>query len=178
MQEYRNISDILIHLNYCFNSNLVRDDAYIILDDTYVQYGRLRDYNEQYCIEHQLKEIGLNREGGTLIFFKGDFAYGHYGDDAQDFTRQWRNYLIQKLKDKGLNAYSSNNDIMIDNNKISGTTIVRGKMALGLISINPDAELIRTVCLKPSTDDFEGLSRYDINANQIAEWFQDFVWKY
>lgn len=58
---------------------------------------------------------------------------------------------------------------MIDNNKISGTTIVRGKMALGLISINPDAELIRTVCLKPSTDDFEGLSRYDINANQIAE---------
>jgi len=178
MQEYTSIADILIHLNYCFHSDLVRDDAYIIIDDIYVQSGSLGDYNEPFCIAQGLKEIQLNRPGGTLVFFKGDFAYGHYGEDAQEFTSKWRDFLVNKLKKRGLNATISNNDILIDDNKITGTVVMRKKMALGLISINPDAELIRKVCLKPSEDKFEGLSKYGINANQIADWFKDFIRNY
>lgn len=174
MTEYTSISDIIIHLHYCFCSDLVRDDAYIILDDTYVQSGSLGDYDEPFCIKEGLKEIQLNRPGGTLIFFKGDFAYGHYGEDAQEFTTKWREFLVAKLKNRGLNAVVSNNDILIDDNKITGTVVMRNKMALGLVSINPDAELIRKVCLKPSTNNFQGLSKYGLTAENVKTWFVEF----
>lgn len=174
MTRYESLEDILLHLRYCFYSNLKRDDACITLDKTYVQTGQLSDYNEQYCWEKNIPVIKLNRLGGTLIFFKGDFAYGHYGEDAQDFTRQWRQYFVKKLKSKGLNVITSNNDVLVDNNKITGTTIMQDKMSLGLISINPDAELIRKVCLKPSDNNFEGLSKYGIDAKEVESWFMEF----
>ena len=62
MTEYTSISDIIIHLHYCFCSDLVRDDAYIILDDTYVQSGSLGDYDEPFCIKEGLKEITTTQE--------------------------------------------------------------------------------------------------------------------
>lgn len=174
MQEYKDIVDIITHLHYCFSSELTRDDAYIIINDILVQSGSLADYNKDYCFAHNLKQITLNRPGGTLVFFPGDFAYGHYGEDAQKFTVKWRNFLVNKLKERGLNAIVSNNDILLDGNKITGTAVMHDKMALGLISINPNAELIRTICLKPSADSFQGLSKYGLTAKNIEAWFIEF----
>jgi len=51
-------------------------------------------------------------------------------------------------------------------------------MALGFISIHPNADLIHAICLKPSDNQFLGLGFYGIDAEKVAGWFRDFGRKY
>lgn len=143
-----------------------------------VQYGREEDINKEFCDNNQIHYRYEERGGGCMVFYPDTIIFlDIYPTDnylrQHHFTNDFVNFLIQK----GINATTNNNDVMIDNKKVIGTISeilpapYNDWVYFGAsISINSDAELIDKICTKPMNKTPGALSDYGITTDEVVEW--------
>ena len=94
------------------------------------------------------------------------------------FNIKWNHYLVNKLKEKRLNAEIVDNDILIDGYKFLGGTQIDLEdyvIYISCVGIKNCPELIKNICLKPSTKVPRGLDYYGISTAEVKKWYLDFV---
>lgn len=115
---------------------------------------------------------------GTFLLNKGDIQIGIMRYDWNTYEmKKFQNNFIEFLISKGLNAKVAGNDIMVNNEKIAGTShqvYDNRKIFLFEISMfEPNLEHIKAVCNKPMLKIPAGLTKYGINSNEIIDLFRN-----
>jgi lipoate-protein ligase A len=89
-------------------------------------------------------------------------------------------YLIDRYKEKGLNATDEGNDVLIDGYKISGlsaTPYGHIQYATIHIGVNTNLDYIKQICRKPMKKVPKGLSECGITTEEVEQMFLDFCAK-
>ena len=160
------LEDGIIHLKYLIN-HPKKDNSYVIIPETIVNYVDEAECNLDYCKENNIKITKLLRYGSTFVFNKGDLVFLHCGENDH-FGTKWREYLVKKLKTKGLDAYLDGNDLLIDGYKSLGDTELKS-VYICCIAIKDIPELIEKVCLKEVNKKPRGLEYYGISTEEVEK---------
>lgn len=141
-----------------------------------IHESRNKDYNEEYCNEHNIEVLHSDREGGTIVAFKNDINFFYV--QAENKIPREIEFLLQYLRhDKGLNAvldWSPNligRDIIVDG-KYKVATFTNSEyngvvFSAGHISMSADLDLISHICTKPMKKIPKGLSDYGITTEEV-----------
>ena len=178
-----NVTDLYYALQYMKDNNITDLSVILPLDELSVNYGIENDINKEFCDKQHIHYRYENRAGGCIVFFPGNIII-HSVYPSTTFLRQhhYVNALVDYLQNKGINAFTNNNDVLINDKKIVGTV---SQTLLGSykgwiyfaaeISINADIELIDQICTKPMNKIPGSLSDYNITTEEIMEftlnWF-------
>lgn len=131
-----------------------------------VNYGLDDKPDFEYCYKHGINCVDIGRRGGAFVVNKGDVGLGHVtkGLDNTMGDKISSNFLLY-LKNKGLDAVSLGNDILVDGYKVFGwasnyykdynATFVTMHFTM---SVNLD--LINSICTKPMKKVQNGLSNF------------------
>lgn len=152
--------------------------------ETEVAYGWDEDFNKEYCDEHHIPYYAQKRDGGTIVCAKDNIGVAFVYEN-----QKYKCFMLSKmlddlcgyLKQKGLNATRSNNDVLIDGFKVAsgcGVNIPPDyKWAYdgAQISIYQDLDVIKNVCLKPMVKVPKALSDYGITTNEMLDFID--TWK-
>ena len=139
----------------------------------------LEDFNEEYCAKNNITVYPLLSAGGAIVHQDGDFSFGvscpeNLNIDASFILNKTR-HIIQKYTKK--NVTVDGNDILVDGNKICGsTTYCKNGLFLFIayFSFNDKTELIEAICnkktdKKPSYIDF--MTREDLKLG-VMRWLK------
>lgn len=152
--------------------------------ETEISYGWDEDFNKEYCDEHHIPYRALNRDGGTIVCFKGNIGVGFIYENQKykcSMLAKLLDDLCKYFKQKGLDATRSNNDILIDGFKTaSGSDYnlppdYKWTYETIQISINSDLDVIKNVCLKPMVKIPKALSDYGITTQEMLDFIDN--WK-
>ena len=166
------LEDGIVHLKYLIN-HPKKDNSYVIIPETIVNYVRASECDLNYCETNNIKVTQLSRKGSTFVFSKGDLVLLHCGENDH-FGIKWRQYLKNKLISKGLNVFLDNNDLLIDGYKTLGDTELKS-IYICCIAIKNNPELIKNICLKPINKIPRGLEYYNISTEEVEKWYLDFI---
>lgn len=128
------------------------------------------NYNTVGELPDNCVKVNTYHAGGTILVFEDGITLFQF-----DNTRpSWCEDLVFYLKNKGLNAWCENNDIMVDGYKVAGYMecgIGAGKVLFyGIhISLNVDLSLIIQVCKKPMLKIPRGLSTWGITRQEVLD---------
>ena len=153
------------------------------IEELSVNYGNEEDINKEFCDINSIKYRYENRSGGCMVLFPGNIIIQDvYPTD--NFLRQhgFLNAFVEYLQNKGIDAITNNNDLMVDGNKVVGAVSetlpepYKGSVFFGLsISISSDPELISKICTKNSVKVPGALSDYGVTTEEVMkfalEWF-------
>ena len=115
--------------------------------------------------------------GGTLVANRGDLVFAHFYTVNNGWRDRFTKYLVDWLKDKGLNAEYVGNDVLVDEHKVCGTCITRyGRIDYTtiFISMNPNLDHIKAISKKPMVKIPKGLSDYGITTDEVEAMFLEF----
>ena len=163
------------HFNY-LSHNPRYDSAYFIYTKPVAHFSlKEDDCNISYCIENKIDYYPILRNGGCIVASPGDFSFFivEKGSSCGKFPA----FLQKKLLEKGLVAKKEGNDLTIDGKKFMGDEISyigEYRIYAAHISINPNLDLIKHICLKESSKEIIGLGKYNISAETLEEWLQEF----
>ena len=172
------ITDLYYALSY-MKLNHITDLAVIFpLNELSVNYGRENDANIEFCKKNNIQYRYENRSGGCMVFFPGNIIiHNVYPGDTFLRQHQFVNDFVEWLHEKGIEAKTDNNDVMIDKKKIIGTVSetlpipYKGWIYFAVqISINIDPYIIFNVCQKPSVKSPGQLSDYNITTEEVMTW--------
>ena len=149
------------------------DNSYVIIPNTIVNISNLQECDLDYCAQNHIEVTEIKRYGSTFVFNKGDIVFLHSGNNDH-FGLKWREYLKNKLIQKGLNVKIDNNDLLIDGFKFLGDTELNN-IYICCIAIVDNPDLIKKVCLKTSEKTPRGLEYYKITTEEVEKWYLDFV---
>lgn len=170
--QYQQIFRDLINKNY-------KQDHYfgVITSPVAIHQSRTMDYDEDYCIEHNIPILKSDRAGGTIVTFKNDIAF-FYIQESNSIPKEII-AIQQFLKSKGLNAYLDygdsliGRDILIDSKykvaTFTNTTYGNVVFTAGHISMSVDLDIIKHICNKPMRKIPKGLKDYGIVPQEIIE---------
>ena len=170
--------ELFYSLQYMKNNNISNLSVIFPLEDLSINYGNQNDINKEYCDKNNIKYRYENRSGGCMVLFPGNIIIQDvYIADNFLKQHQFCNDFVNWLTNKGINATTDNNDVLIEGKKIIGTVSetlpepYKGWVYfLTSISINIDTELISNVCLKPSAKIPGALSAYGITTEEVIQW--------
>ena len=112
--------------------------------------------------------------GGTIVGNSGDMAFAHFGDIENGWMMRFANHFVDWLKDKGLNAEYTKNDVLVDGFKVCGlctTQYGRIDYTAGFISLSVNLAHIKAICKKPMEKVPKGLSEYGITTEEVEKMF-------
>lgn len=130
--------------------------------------------NTNACNELNYKIIETLHKGGIIVANPGDITIACFGPIANTWVKDFGVYLVNYLKDQGLNAIFEGNDILIDGYKIAGLSAkIYGNIQYSNIhiGINTNLEDIKNICLKPMIKIPKGLSDYGFSTKEIEKIF-------
>lgn len=176
-----NHKDAYEHLKYIFKFQ--KEDCFIaVFTEPAVHYGEELWFNEDRAKELNLEMFNLHRRGGAIVTSPGDLVYCFFlKEDDQDLAKQLEQFLLQKIRSKGLNVALVDNDLLINGKKFYGSMkqdIGRMHFIGGHISINCNLELIQQICTKPMKKEPIGLGSFNITTQDVIEWINLFWFYY
>lgn len=151
--------------------------AYCVHDEKLAFVAKAEDINADACEEYGYTAIDTKHTGGVVVVNKGDMSVVHFGAVGNVVMKDFAMYLIDKYKERGLNATYEDNDVLIDGYKISGlsaTTYGNLQYSTIHIGINTNVDHIKQICRKPMTKVPKGLSDYGITTEEVEQMFLDF----
>ena len=151
--------------------------AYCVHDEKSIFINRPNTINEDACTEYGYTVLDTKHTGGVVVVNKGDVSVVHFGHIGDDWMRRFADYLIDKYKERGLNATYEDNDVLIDGYKISGLSATPyGNIQYSTIHIgvNTNLEHIKAICKKPMKKVPKGLSEYGITTEEVEQMFLAF----
>lgn len=151
--------------------------AYCVHDSKSVLFTEGNSIDEALCTEMGYRLMATKHTGGLVVVGEGDVSVIHFGEIGNDWMHRFANYLIERYKDRGLNATFDGNDVLIDGYKISGLSATPyGHIQYSTIhiGINTNLDHIKAICKKPMKKIPKGLSDYGITTEEVEQMFLDF----
>lgn len=150
--------------------------AIVLYEETQVNYGFDAKPNFEYCKQHNIQCVDIGRRGGAFVVNKGDIGLGYVGKGLNNYVGELINsQFLNYLKNKGLNATSVDNDILIDGYKVFGwaSHYYKDYDAIYItchFTLSVDLELINNICTKPMNKVPKGLLDYGISRDEIKNF--------
>lgn len=151
--------------------------AYCVHDEKLCFVAKADDVYAGACAEYGYTVLDTQHTGGVVVVNKGDMSVVHFGVVGNRVMRDFADYLIERYKERGLNATYEGNDVLIDGYKISGLSgTVYGNIKYSTIhiGINTNLERIKAICKKPMNKVPKGLSEYGITTEEVEQMFLEF----
>ena len=144
-----------------------------------VNYGFAEKPNFEYCAKHNIPCVDMGRMGGAFVINKGDIGLGHIAkglDNSVGFDIYYK--FTEYLKQKGLNAESKDNDILIDGYKVFGWASYHYQNADATFitchfTMSVDLDLINAICTKPMNKVPKGLSDFGITREEVIQFLEE-----
>ncbi len=151
--------------------------AYCVHDEKSIFINNPDNINEDACTEYGYIVLDTQHTGGAVVVNKGDISVVYFGVVGNVVMKDFAMYLIDRYKERGLNATYEDNDILIDGYKISGLSATPyGHIQYSTIhiGINTNVDHIKAICKKPMKKVPKGLSEYGITTEEVEKMFLDF----
>ena len=163
-----------------FISNKKYGFAYCIHDEKSVFIAQSDAVNRSLCVELGYNVLETMHTGGVVVVSEGDISVIHFGEIGNSVMHDFAMFLVEKYREKGLNATFDGNDVLIDGYKISGlsaTPYGHTQYSTIHIGINTNLDDIKAICTKSMVKVPKGLSDYGITADEVEQMFLDFCKK-
>ena len=151
--------------------------AYCVHDEKSIFINRPDSINEDVCVEEGYTVLDTRHTGGVVVVNVGDMSVVHFGEIGNKFMENFAHYLIERYKERGLNATYEDNDVLVDGYKISGlsaTPYEHIQYSTIHIGINTNLDHIKAICRKPMKKVPKGLSDYGITSEDVETMFLEF----
>lgn len=151
--------------------------GYLIVDSPVVLVHRKAQVDEEVCEKLGYYIIESFNNGGTIVSNAGDFMIAHFDIPENKWCDRFASYFVTWLKDRGLDATFTGNDILVDNCKVCGTCTTRYGCIdyTGIaISVNVNLEDIKAICRKPMQKIPKGLSDFGVTTKEVELMFLEF----
>ena len=160
-----------------FISNQKHGVAYCIHDSKSVLFTEENAPDEALCAELGYRLMATKHTGGLVVVGEGDVSVIHFGEIGNDWMHRFAKYLIERYKEKGLDATFDGNDVLVNGYKISGlsaTPYEHIQYSTIHIGINTDLDHIKAICKKPMVKVPKGLSEYGVTTEEVEQMFLEF----
>lgn len=160
-----------------FIVNKKHGTAYCVHDERLIFINEPNTINEEPCAEYGYTVLDTQHTGGVVVVGIGDMSVVHFGEIGNNWLEQFAFYLIDRYKERGLDATYEGNDVLIDGFKISGlsaTPYDNIQYSTIHIGINTNLAHIKAICKKPMKKVPKGLSEYGITSAEVEQMFLDF----
>lgn len=150
------------------------------LDQPLVCYPNDIEYDQEFVKQNNILAQHTHHSQGCFVAFPGDFVVLYFAEESEvmPFLTQIRDKFVEKLKEilPEHDIFVDNNDIMLDNKKISGASY-SDYMAF-FVSYDPDPELIKHISKKDSVKVPGGLKETGLPLNRIEFILEDIIKDY
>lgn len=169
MKKFTTPQETYDYLNNCLE-NEIEDVFYLIWPESGILQG-----NHEKAIPYKNKKIyDMNRHGGVLVTNVGDISYVYLSKTPDKFNVLFCNFIIQKLREKGIYAYYSQNDLLIDSKfKFMGEMRIELKedyyFFAGHISFSVLSDDIAQICTKKQEKIPRGLKEWGIYTEEVEQ---------
>lgn len=177
---YTNSSEMELYyaLTYMKEHSISVLSAIFPITELSVQYGREEDINKEFCDNNHIHYRYEERGGGCMVLCPDTIIFlDIYPTDNYLRQHSFVNEFVKWLKQKGIDAFTNNNDVMIGNKKVIGTISeilpkpYNNWVYFGaVISINSDPDLINQICTKPMIKVPGALFDYGLTTEEVMNW--------
>lgn len=160
-----------------FIANKKHGIAYCVHDEKSVFIIDPNTINEDACRELGYTVLDTQHTGGVVVVSEGDMSVIHFGEIGNDWMHRFAHYLMERYKEKGMDAAFDGNDVLVDGYKISGLSATPyGNIQYSTIhiGINTNLDHIKAICRKPMVKVPKGLSEYGITSEEVEQMFLAF----
>ena len=160
-----------------FITNQEHGIAYCVHDEKSIFMTNPDSINREVCDKEGYTVLNTQHTGGVVVVNEGDVSVVHFGVIGNEWMHRFADYLIERYKERGLNATYEDNDVLIDGYKISGlsaTPYDNIQYSTIHIGINTNLDHIKQICRKPMKKVPKGLSEYGITTAEVEQMFLDF----
>ena len=147
-----------------------------IPDKHYIFTGyQNNNINSDCAKKYNAQILNFPNDGGAIVTSAGDFDLGHFSKNINNkFGIQLFEKVKEYLKEKNINVILADNDLLIDGKYKCGSYSSRRFNDILYtavhISINADADMIKSICTKPMNKIPKGLSEFGITTDEIKEF--------
>lgn len=156
--------------------------AYSVTDFDCALTGGHNEIDEKLCEELGYAICPTPHHGGNLIAHAGDLGFYYFSDNEEKFIKNFVDYFVSYLRNKGLNAYFDDNDVMIDGYKVCGVSlqVMNNFFVAGAhIGVHTNVDNVKKLCTnKPCIKEPKGIAEYGITTEELVEMLKDFANKY
>ena len=152
--------------------------AYCVHDEKSIFLAGSDAINEEACTEHGYTVLDTKHTGGVVVVEIGDVSVIHFGEIGNKWMQKFAKYLIERYKDKGLNATYEGNDVLIDGYKISGLSATQYdniQYSTIHIGVNTNLDHIKEICKKPMVKVPKGLGEYGFTTEEVEQMLLDYI---
>lgn len=174
------LSNFAHNLDYYLNSG--EQDFITHNRHDYVVLGEngLESIDVDFCNQNGIAIIDVKHRGGSVLLTKSAMGYAKMSNDLDNrFSDGLQNAVVDFLKNKGLNATRTDNDILVDGiYKVAsaGKKPLNDKTYFTMqFSFENDAELIDKIFKKPMVKIPKGLNDYGITKQEIKEMLINYI---
>lgn len=158
-------------------STRTEDCIYCIHQNPLVFKSREGEINYDYCTRKGISICNSFNMGGIIVANTGDLNMAIMKDEGWRVGENILHSLREKLLPIIPNLEISNNDLLVDGKyKIISYASVNANNRLIYtcfhISLNPDIEAIKNICIKPMNKIPKGLSDFGITRDEIINFIQ------
>ena len=152
----------------------------VFYENNQVNYGFDAKPDFEYCKQHNIECVDIGRRGGAFVVNAGDIGIGHVTKGLNNsFGEKLCSSFLNFLLLKGLNAVTTENDILVDGYKVFGWASHYYKEYDAIFisihfTLSVDLDLIKKVCTKPMSKIPKGLQDYKITKEQILDFISSF----
>lgn len=139
----------------------------------------MKDFNEQYCIDNNIKVYPLLSSGGAIVHQDGDFSFGISCPESLHVDARYILKFVKQILQKHTIKHVSvdGNDILVDGNKICGSTTYYKNglfLFIAYFSFNDKSELIYDICNKETmkTPTYIDFMTRDELRQEVYEWLK------
>ncbi len=151
--------------------------GYVVIESPVAIVHRASQVDETVCKELGYEVVESYNNGGTILANPGDIIFSHLDAPDNGWIFRFKDYFLDWLKCKGLNAIYEDNDILVDGYKVCGLCITRyGRIdfSSAILAVNTNLDHIKAICRKPMKKVPKGLSEYGITTKEAEQMFLDF----
>ena len=151
--------------------------GYVVIESPVAIVHRASQVDADICNELGYGIVESYNNGGTILANPGDIIFSHLDAPGNGWLFRFKDYFLDWLKGKGLDAVYEDNDILIDGYKVCGLCITRyGRIDFSscILAINTNLDHIKQICRKPMNKIPKGLSEYGITTEEVEQMFLDF----
>lgn len=151
--------------------------GYVVIESPVAIVHRKTQVDEEVCKQHGYEIVESYNNGGTILATPGDIIFSHLETPDNGWLFRFKDYFLNWLKAKGLNATYEDNDVLVDGYKVCGLCITRyGRIdfSSAILTINTNLDHIKAICRKPMKKVPKGLSEYGITTEEVEQMFLDF----
>lgn len=154
--------------------------GYVVIERPVAIVHRASQVDKETCDKLGYEIVESYNNGGTILATAGDIIFSHLAEPENGWLDKFKDYFLDWLKDKGLDAVYEDNDILIDGYKVCGLCITRyGRIdfSSAILTVNTNLDHIKAICRKPMKKVPKGLSEYGITTEEVEAMFLEFCEK-